>query len=565
MNLDIYQKQLYDYEISDNKVAICLVAGAGAGKTSTIIQKIVKMITDGAKSEHFFITTFTRAAAKELRDRLIKYLDEKIVENMIIGTFHKIAGMYLDKYGINDEILISSYDESLYLYGALISKPYYLETHKYIFIDEYQDINESQEKIIENLYKKCDLLVTIGDDQQNIYTFRQSDIKYMLNFVNKYNGVYMYLTTNYRCPTPIVEMSNTILSRNKNKIDKHFTSASNIDNKIILLPLKMSDYDIIFNNNLIAKMILKKIKYLMQMQPVTNIVIISRYNDILKYMETYLIRKGIYPHYYDSNDTTISHNKIILSTIHGTKGLEFDHEIFIDFIPNKCTNNNELEEERRLFYVAITRAKIELTIIYNEHNPSYFLRECWFIESVKNLFINLPTNYEQHLINYNFTCTKIYQSYDILKICDNLSYNDIINLNKIISFKYWINKSNGLIQMTQIHAKINISIYDITSSITGCDHLINIVIKNYILYKLCCLNDKPIYLFEPIKCIIYDNIGTIQHLNINTYDIFIKKFKSIYGINFSVFDANRNEFINEIKKYARLLFKIRYTTLFNME
>ena len=80
-------------------------------------------------------------------------------------------------------------------------------------------------------------------------------------------------------------------------------------------------------------------------------------NDILKFIETFLIIKGIRSYYLnttENNDNINTNNpqnqnsnsnvKIILSTIHGTKGLEFDHEIFIDFIPDRCTNQNELEE-----------------------------------------------------------------------------------------------------------------------------------------------------------------------------------------------------------------------------
>ena len=61
---------------------------------------------------------------------------------------------FLKKYNIIDEVVISSFDESLNLYADLIASDTYDENHSYIFIDEYQDINSLQENIIYNLYCK---------------------------------------------------------------------------------------------------------------------------------------------------------------------------------------------------------------------------------------------------------------------------------------------------------------------------------------------------------------------------------------------------------------------------
>jgi len=64
-------------EFFQSKYSMCVIACAGSGKTTTIISKIIHMIKDlGCKPEHFFITTFTRNAAGELKDRLGEYLNE---------------------------------------------------------------------------------------------------------------------------------------------------------------------------------------------------------------------------------------------------------------------------------------------------------------------------------------------------------------------------------------------------------------------------------------------------------------------------------------------------------
>ena len=230
MDLDNNQKVLYNsnFNVKKNN-AICLVAGAGSGKTTTIVHTIVKLVSDNHLPEHFFITTFTRSAAKDLKIKLNKYLSDEIVNKLVVGTFHEIAGYFLEKYKHTDNMLISSYDDCLYNYAELLLNDSYVEQHNYIFVDEYQDINDIQETIIQRLYHRNNnsnneinkkILVVIGDDQQNIYTFRGSNINYMLNFVQKYDGEYIFLTNNYRCPKPIVEMSNNVLVTNKNKIDK---------------------------------------------------------------------------------------------------------------------------------------------------------------------------------------------------------------------------------------------------------------------------------------------------------------------------------------------------------
>jgi superfamily I DNA/RNA helicase len=85
-------------EFIKSKYSMCIIACAGSGKTTTIISKIIYMIKDlGCKPEHFFITTFTRNAASELKNRLSEYLTENQIGLMTIGTFHSIAYQYVNK------------------------------------------------------------------------------------------------------------------------------------------------------------------------------------------------------------------------------------------------------------------------------------------------------------------------------------------------------------------------------------------------------------------------------------------------------------------------------------
>ncbi|NBW58161.1 ATP-dependent helicase, partial [bacterium] len=90
-----------------------------------------------------------------------------------------------------------------------------------------------QYEIIKRWYDNCKLLVVVGDDQQNIYTFRNTSIKYILNFCDDFKGAqYRYLTTNYRCNQGIVNLSNAIISLNTDRIEKKIL-CGNQHNKLI--------------------------------------------------------------------------------------------------------------------------------------------------------------------------------------------------------------------------------------------------------------------------------------------------------------------------------------------
>lgn len=537
MNLDKNQQKLYNHDFTkQSKNAICLVAGAGSGKTTTIVHTIVKLINSGYHPKHFFITTFTRAAAVELKERLKLFLTEEQVNQIIVGTFHEIAGYFLDKYKKEDDSLISSFDDCLHNYTKLLNSDEYIEEHKYIFIDEYQDINDIQETIISTLYNKANILVVIGDDQQNIYTFRGSNINNMLNFINKYNGQYIYLTTNYRCPTNVVTMSNSILKYNKNKIDKHFNSNQTNNSKIILLSLKVNEHDIDSYNYHVSKMVLKKILYLSKINSSNKketLTVISRYNYTLKYLETMLTRYNIKSCHQSINNLnkdkeSDTSNRIILSSIHGTKGLEFDHVILIDFIPNKCLNMNELEEERRLFYVAITRAKKELTVIYNINNPSCFLREC--LTEDATIFMNLPKDHIKFIPEYNFFKKNYFIQYNIDLICKNLTFETISDLDKICPFRSWLNTNNKKIKIIKLHDSIQKQLDDIVidlQPITCFEHIYESIYKLIIIREIYIKFDTNINL-DPIQAIIFNTYGLIK----NSKDIstIVEEINKIYNI-----------------------------------
>jgi hypothetical protein len=213
-------------------------------------------------------------------------------------------------------------------------------THKYIFIDEYQDINEIQEQIITRLYSspQSQLLVTVGDDQQNIYTFRKTNIKYILEFTSNYvNSHYFYLNRNYRSQKNIIGLANIILGYNQNKLDKELIPMSEIKlSKIQVKGFTNQHEELEF----FVKAIQAKIQDPESDIKLHDIVIVSRNNSSLQKIEAELAEKKIPTYYLETTqDNKVTReniqrikNRIILSTIPPIISIPKESGLTISFI-----------------------------------------------------------------------------------------------------------------------------------------------------------------------------------------------------------------------------------------
>lgn len=117
-----------------------------------------------------------------------------------------------------DDLLLKT-NELLTLHPDVLLK--YQNRFRYILVDEYQDTNHSQYLIVKALSDRFQNICVVGDDAQSIYAFRGANINNILNFQKDYKGVEMYrLEQNYRSTRNIVEAANTIIDKNKTKLDK---------------------------------------------------------------------------------------------------------------------------------------------------------------------------------------------------------------------------------------------------------------------------------------------------------------------------------------------------------
>ena len=206
----------------------------------------------------------------------IIYTLSKLNLHNLIDTYTNLYDLYNNKkkkehmYDFNDLMI------ELYKFLSIKKIIDFKYEIKYIYFDEYQDINSIQNDIL--LKFNNSKLMLVGDDAQSIYSFRGSSIKYILDF--KYNKY--YLTENYRSSQPIINFCQNIISHNKNQYDKQVVSKANIDgNKPLIMHFNNQNEQYIWIVNDIIKNNKK------------NVVILSRKNYLLNKIELELIKNKL--------------------------------------------------------------------------------------------------------------------------------------------------------------------------------------------------------------------------------------------------------------------------------
>jgi len=131
-----------------------------------------------------------------------------------------------------DDLLLKT-NELLNRFPEVLQK--YQNRFRYILVDEYQDTNHSQYLIVKALSDKFQNICVVGDDAQSIYAFRGANINNILNFQKDYDNVQMYrLEQNYRSTKNIVNAANSIIDKNKTKLDKVVWTANDDGPKIVV-------------------------------------------------------------------------------------------------------------------------------------------------------------------------------------------------------------------------------------------------------------------------------------------------------------------------------------------
>lgn len=155
---------------------------------------------------------------------------EEVIEKAELPDYKKIAGIYKAYEANIVENNLVDFDDLLMLtYKILDENPALKKEtskhYRYIMVDEYQDTNELQFKLLEHLCSEHGNLCVVGDDDQSIYGWRGANIRNILDFHTHFNDTKIVkLETNYRSTQPILDASNALIEHNSHRIGKKLTS-----------------------------------------------------------------------------------------------------------------------------------------------------------------------------------------------------------------------------------------------------------------------------------------------------------------------------------------------------
>lgn len=261
--------------------------------------------------------------------------------------------------------------------------------YKYIIVDEFQDISVSRMKFLKRLIEQGNSkLFAVGDDWQAIYRFSGCDLSIFIDFKDYFGDTAITrITTTHRNSQELQDIVGPFIKSNPEQIEKTIHSEKHTKNPVRIMYYKDYKYDAF----------LKILNLISKAKNNANILVLGRNN---KDFEDIALDKRIYIDKGESSETKriikcslYPNLNITYSTVHGSKGLEDDFVILINAddkrigFPNKMEDDELLDlvlshksnylyaEERRLWYVALTRTRSYVFVIANEDSPSEFLEE----------------------------------------------------------------------------------------------------------------------------------------------------------------------------------------------
>lgn len=407
-----------------------VIAGAGTGKTKTLIRKITTIIQYGISPENILVLTFSRKAAEEIRSRVREEIGGTAL-GLVAGTFHSFCLRFLkehseifkvrfgypqfpavleeeerksmiqdvirkkigdflgipldvierfvsdplkskgyiktrmDQYGLSEKIrevreefqrekvnrsVVDFQDMMNYTLDILEHdekiRRNIMDTFRHVLVDEFQDTSPDNFRLLELITNKdSPNLFVVGDDWQSIYGFRYSNIEYIVRIKRFFPEAEIHrLTVNYRSRHEIVALSNRFIRNNRIRTCKRLRSYKGRGG-IVQRYFVQDSYQ---ENEAIASI-------LAGLDPSAgSVAVLYRNNWQGRIIDSFL-------------KTRISgfHNaNVQLMTIHASKGLEFDTVIIAGIKDSILPDpSSDIEEERRLMYVALTRAREELHLI----------------------------------------------------------------------------------------------------------------------------------------------------------------------------------------------------------
>lgn len=460
--------------VDDNDINRLILAGPGSGKTRVVVHRIAYLLrVRRVPARAILALTFNRHAANEVRKRLQALVGADAF-GVTVLTYHSLAmrltGVSFQRHDQVDEQRLQ---EVLLQAVALLEsdatdagddelRNQLLGGYRYILVDEYQDIDEIQYRLISGLTGRhvdeeeqlC--IMAVGDDDQNIYAWRNTSNRYIERFREDYQASVEYLAENYRSTANIIDCANKLIAQNPNRLKQQHpiridgdrksdpvggalaTADAVAQGKVLRLVLPASDLQ---EGNLQAQAAIARLKELVETGVLSwsDCAVLSRSHRYLAPIQAWceqhqlsyhlaadksrsaslsrhrafvffidalenmtqpataenlrvllaeqphdrywldLLHEAIEQFVLEFGDGALTSSSLIdwfydylrdarekpseglyIGTVHSAKGLEFSHVVLLD--GDWINQPQSLEDERRLYYVGMTRAIHTLTL-----------------------------------------------------------------------------------------------------------------------------------------------------------------------------------------------------------
>ncbi len=339
------------------------------------------------KCNNYSIETFP-VFLKKARKTIFyfKYQKEKIFLSFALNLYL----MYQNYLKENNEI---DFDDMIINATKIVDKLGIKNNYKYVIIDEYQDTSIVRFNLIKSILEKTKAkFMVVGDDFQSIYRFTGCELSLFVNFAHFFDYTkIMKIENTYRNSQELINIAGKFVMKNKSQMNKNLRSNKHLDYPIEIIyynNIHQTFYDLILRMIHISN---NSIMILGRNNNDVNLIL----NDKFKLQEEGRI-------IFEENKNI----KLYFLTVHKSKGLEEDNVIIINLenkllgFPNQIIDekvlrlvSNDFEkypysEERRLFYVALTRTKNKVYLLVPKKAPSIFVQE-------------LVTRYKKNLKIYN--------------------------------------------------------------------------------------------------------------------------------------------------------------------
>lgn len=340
--------------------------------------------TNGYTTEKFFAWN---ATSKNERTKLFLTICEQ--------CYHEYAKCLKERHAIDFEDMIN---DSARILREAEAQNLKLD-FKYIIVDEYQDISRQRFDLTRELGQLCDAkIIAVGDDWQSIYAYAGSDITLFTHFKDTFGyGSELRITKTYRNAQEIIDIAGGFIQKNTEQIQKALISPKHITNPVIIQTYTENVDRKQYEGRggkffLLGKTVEKIMKEILSENPESSILLLGRYG-----FDGFNLTKSADFEYWEKTGNVTSKTfadiEMEFMTVHRAKGLGYDNVIIINAVDSvygfpskiqddpvlhyvvKTDHSIEYAEERRLFYVALTRTKNRVYIVTPQQRPSEFVRE----------------------------------------------------------------------------------------------------------------------------------------------------------------------------------------------